>query len=644
MNASLAFLAPALPTCAFFVIVLFGRWLPRGGAPVAIAATAGAFVVFVITLLGMLSDGASAHSIRWFEVQGQATFTWGTVIDPLSVVMLGLVAFVALLIQVYSWSYMREERRFGWYFAVHSLFAAAMMALVLADNLILMYLAWELVGLGSYLLIGYWWEKRSAAEAAKKAFVTTRIGDVGLLIGIILLFKATGTFSISGVISAVETSQVTQPTLNWSLILIFLGAMGKSAQVPLHVWLPDAMEGPTPVSALIHAATMVAAGVYLVARLFPIFDAGSGILPMIAVVGLLTALVGAAMALVQTDLKRVLAYSTVSHLGFMMLALGAGSVGAAMFHLLAHAFAKAALFLGAGAFTHSTHQTDIRRMTGLLRGMRLTSIAFIASALSLAGIPPLAGFFSKDEILLAILDGHLGVVFLVFALIAVVLSALYTGRLLFVLFSSRPFVPEGDKAARGREGGAKAHAEPTPGESHAVPHEAPLLLLLPILILAVLGAVAGLLAFGWTGSYSGFGAYITLGHDKGFHIEPWLTALAFLLVAVALLQTWRSYISQSDPLRSATAFLAPARRLLERKLYFDTVYQWIVDRVVVTAAQVVGLVDRAVVNDKGIEGQGILVRYAGAAMRYLQTGMVYNYALGLALGAFFVAVVWWILS
>jgi len=549
-----------------------------------------------------------------------------------------------LLIQVYSWSYMREERRFGWYFAVHSLFAAAMMALVLADNLILMYLAWELVGLGSYLLIGYWWEKRSAAEAAKKAFVTTRIGDVGLLIGIILLFKATGTFSISGVISAVETSQVTQPTLNWSLILIFLGAMGKSAQVPLHVWLPDAMEGPTPVSALIHAATMVAAGVYLVARLFPIFDAGSGILPMIAVVGLLTALVGAAMALVQTDLKRVLAYSTVSHLGFMMLALGAGSVGAAMFHLLAHAFAKAALFLGAGAFTHSTHQTDIRRMTGLLRGMRLTSIAFIASALSLAGIPPLAGFFSKDEILLAILDGHLGVVFLVFALIAVVLSALYTGRLLFVLFSSRPFVPEGDKAARGREGGAKAHAEPTPGESHAVPHEAPLLLLLPILILAVLGAVAGLLAFGWTGSYSGFGAYITLGHDKGFHIEPWLTALAFLLVAVALLQTWRSYISQSDPLRSATAFLAPARRLLERKLYFDTVYQWIVDRVVVTAAQVVGLVDRAVVNDKGIEGQGILVRYAGAAMRYLQTGMVYNYALGLALGAFFVAVVWWILS
>jgi NADH-quinone oxidoreductase subunit L len=670
MTATMAFLAPSLPAGAFFLIVLFGRWLPTRGAFLAPLAVAGSLGVFFVTLGGLLANGPGDFAIEWFSVGG-STFTWGTLVDPLSVVMLGLVAFIALCVQVYSWGYMRDEHgkpdpRFAWYFAVHSLFAAAMMALVLADNLILTYIAWELVGLGSYLLIGFWWERRSAAEAAKKAFVTTRIGDVGMLIGIILLFKATGTFSITAITAAAEHDAINHTTLNWAMFLIFLGAMGKSAQVPFHVWLPDAMEGPTPVSALIHAATMVAAGVYLVARLFPMFEAAPVVLTFVAATGLVTALVGALLALVQTDLKRVLAYSTISHLGFMMLALGAGSMGAAMFHLLAHAFAKAALFLGAGAVTHGTHLTDIMRMGGLRSKMPLTALAFIVAAISLAGIPPLAGFFSKDEILLAVADGRLNPVFIVGAFIGVAVSALYTGRLLILMFAGKP-----------RDAHAAAHAR-----------EAPRLLLGPIVLLASIGAVAGLLAFGWTHDYEGFGAYLTQGREHGFHIEPWISVVSVLVVLAAFWVTWDLYTrgparhgrARARPLAQprtpeaplpgtraaeraariaeaarrsgraargetflerAKASLAPVQRALENRLYFDAVYQWCIDRVMVTVSQLVGLFDRAVVNDRGIEGNSAVVRDAGGVLRYLQSGMVYNYALGIVVGALVVAVLWW---
>jgi NADH-quinone oxidoreductase subunit L len=675
VSASLAFLAPSFPAGAFFIILFFGRWLPARGAFLAPLSVAGSLGVFFAVLAGLLDKGGGDFAIVWFSIgeagsATQSTFTWGTLVDPLSVVMLGLVAFIALTVQVYSWGYMRDEHgnpdpRFGWYFAVHSLFAAAMMALVLADNLILAYIAWELVGLGSYLLIGFWWERRSAAEAAKKAFVTTRIGDVGFLIGIILLFKATGSFSITSIASAAEAGAINQTTLNWSMLLIFLGAMGKSAQVPFHVWLPDAMEGPTPVSALIHAATMVAAGVYLVARLFPIYEAAPLVLTVVAAVGLTTALVGALMALVQTDLKRVLVYSTVSHLGFMMLALGAGSLGAAMFHLLAHAFAKAALFLGAGAITHATHETDITKMGGLASKMRVTAVAFSIAAVSLAGLPPLAGFFSKDEVLLAVADGRLNSGFLAGAFIAVIVSALYTGRLLILVF--------GGKA---RNADAAEHA-----------HEAPLLLLGPVALLASIGAVAGLLAFGWTHDYEGFGAFLTRGHEHGFRLEPWISIVSVLAVLgafwvardlywvgiarrggrVAVRREAASGTTGPRPGRRAAAraariaaaasgrrttrepifervaeTLAPVHTALENKLYFDIAYQWCVDRVMVTFAQVVGLFDRAVVNDRGIEGNATTVRDAGGVLRYLQSGMVYNYALGMVVGAVVVAILWWV--
>ena len=382
--AQLAWLIPAFSFIAFFLVVFLGKFLPGRGVWISILAIGGGFVVFWVVLVGFLGaecpmafgQATCGFSMEWFTA-GDVELSWGIIVDPLSVVMLGMVTLVGLMIQVYSLGYMKGDPRLGWYFAVHSLFIASMLALVLADNFLLLYVVWELVGLCSYLLIGFWYERRSASEAAKKAFITTRIGDVGLLIGILLLFDQTGTFSMSGTFEAATAGQIGQGTLTLAALLIFLGAMGKSAQFPLHVWLPDAMEGPTPVSALIHAATMVAAGVFLVARAFPIFEAAPDALTVVAVIGLITALIAASQALVATDLKRILAYSTVSHLGLMMLSLGAFGYTAAIFHLVAHGFSKAVLFLGAGSVMHSMdEETDIRKMGGLRKVMPVTALTF----------------------------------------------------------------------------------------------------------------------------------------------------------------------------------------------------------------------------------------------------------------------------
>ena len=373
-GTEIAWVIPALSASAFFLAVVFGRVLPNQGSFISIGAIFLGFVLFWWVLYGLLTSGPASFSLNWLTIGG-TTITWGVVVDRLSVVMLGLVTFVALLVQVYSIGYMKGDPRYGWYFAAHALFAAAMLALVLADNLLFLYIAWELVGLGSYLLIGFWYERRSAAEAAKKAFVTTRIGDVGLLIGIILLYKATGTFDIATIFHVAEQGSISQATLNVSAILIFLGAMGKSAQFPFHVWLPDAMEGPTPVSALIHAATMVAAGVYLVARMLPFFELAPTVLLVVACVGLFTFVFGGSLALVMTDIKRVLAYSTISHLGLMMLSLGALGLAPAIFHLVAHGVSKALLFLGAGSVMHGMRdETNIWKMGGLRRRMPITAI------------------------------------------------------------------------------------------------------------------------------------------------------------------------------------------------------------------------------------------------------------------------------
>ena len=360
MGMEQAWLLPAIPAAVFVVVALFHRLLPRQGDWVAIFGMAAVTVLSVFVIVdfqGAFSggefiagtEGASknAWSYEWVNIgDGFFTIDISTFVDAITIVMITVVSIVTLLVMVYSVGYMRGEARYGWYFALLSFFSAAMLTLVTSGNLLMLYLAWEAVGLGSYLLIGFWWERQSAAEAAKKAFITTRIGDVGLLTGIILLWRATGSFDIQTIIERAGTIDETYLTV--TMLFILAGAIGKSAQFPLHVWLPDAMEGPTPVSALIHAATMVVAGVYLVARLMPVFDHVLIARDVVLYIGLITTVMAAGMALVSNDIKRVLAYSTMSQIGFMFVALGVGSVTAAMFHLLTHAFFKSLLFLGAG--------------------------------------------------------------------------------------------------------------------------------------------------------------------------------------------------------------------------------------------------------------------------------------------------------
>ena len=606
---------PALSASAFFLIILFGRLLPRRCAYISIAAIFLGFTLFWYVLRDLLVSGPEFFSLNWLTV-GDTRVTWGVAVDRLAVVMLGLVTFVAFVIQVYSLEYMRGDPRFGWYFAVHALFAAAMLALVLADNLLFLYISWELVGLGSYLLIGFWYERRSAAEAAKKAFITTRIGDVGLLIGIMLLFKATGTFEISTIFHVAQQGGISQVTLNAAAFLIFLGAMGKSAQFPFHVWLPDAMEGPTPVSALIHAATMVAAGVYLVARMLPLFELAPTVLLIVAGVGLFTFVFAATLALVMTDIKRVLAYSTISHLGLMMLSLGAFGVAAALFHLVVHGVCKALLFLGAGSVMHSLNdETDIRKMGGLRRRMPVTAITFGVGAAALAGIAPLSGFFSKDEVLLAVLD-HRNPVFIALTLPALVLSALYMARLIFVVFFGR--LDTGNQGA----------------------HESPWLMTVPLMLLAFFAVTVGFIAFNWTGAYGGFGSFLTGGEE--FHIEPWLTALSLVLALGGVAVGWLVYSRGSISHESIAHRYSALHRLLVNKYYVDELYQWVVNRVVLASARLVALFDRIVINDTGVDGSALTVMLSALRMRYIQTGRMYNYGMAMALGVFALGLIWWI--
>ena len=616
--ANWVWIIPALSAGAFFVVFPFRRRLPLAGAPVSIAAIFAGFALFWAALAGFLAEGESAASVRWLSI-GDTVIRWGAAVDSISVTMLGLVTFAALLTQVYSLGYMRHgghwDPGLGRYYAFHSLFAAAMLALVLADNLIFLYIAWELVGLGSYLLIGFWYDRRAAAEAAKKAFVTTRIGDVGLLIGIIMLFRATGTFDISAIIHAAQNGGVSDGTLTVASLLIFMGAMGKSAQIPFHVWLPDAMEGPTPVSALIHAATMVVAGVYLVARMTPLFELAPGVQTTVATVGLITFVFAGTLALVVTDLKRVLAYSTVSHLGLMTLALGAGGVGAAMFHLVAHGAAKAMLFLGAGSVMHAMgDETDIRKMGGLVRKMPITAWTFAIGAASLAGVVPLSGFFSKDEILLVVSE-HMHPAFLAFALAGAALSALYMSRATFAAFFGKP----------------KA--------DHSDVRESPAVMTIPLILLAVPAVLVGFLAFGY-GGFHGFAAFIE--GEGEFHFSAWLGAVSVALSAAGIWAGWAAYASDRISPAALIGRFPIVHRVLVNGYWFDEAYQRAIDRVALAGARLTATFDRVVVNDTAVDGSAETVRLSGLRLKFVQTGKVYNYGAAMALGAVVVAVIWWL--
>ena len=642
----LAFLIPVLSFVACPLIILFQRWLPLRGASLAILAIAGGFVVWIIATLGFLNASAADPACEvsgvtgaltchfttaWFEaglpgamatVDQAIHLNWGILIDPLTLVLLGLITFVALGVQLYSLEYMKGDPRFGWYFAWQALFVAAMLTLALADNFLLLYIAWELVGLCSYLLIGFWFENPGPREAAKKAFVVTRIGDVGLLVGILLLWVNVGSFSMTDAFNAVAAGELSDGVITASAILLLLGAMGKSAQFPFHVWLPDAMEGPTPVSALIHAATMVIAGVYLVARAYPIFAASPEAMMVVACIGMITALGSATIALVSTDLKRILAYSTVSHLGLMMLSLGAFGWTAAVFHLMAHGFAKALLFLGAGSVMHGVGahgDVDIRRVGGLRRAMPLTATVFSIGALSLGGIPILSGFWSKDEILLAV-SHNLPVIFIVLTMLTVFLSALYMARAMFIVFF-------------GTEGEDSRHA-----------HESPLLMTSVLCVLAALAVGFGWIAFDWPGAFGGFGSFVFYDHAEGFHFDIVLGVLSILLAAGAFALAWLIYVRRSLSHEAWRARLAPIVRVVENRYYVDESYQWVIDRVVLTVSAALAFFDRAVVNDVGVNGPADVVRKAGVALRLHVTGHVYSYALAVALGVIGLAVFWWLRS
>ena len=640
----LAFLIPVFSFAACPLIILFQRWLPLRGAPLAILAIAGGFVVWLLVTVGFLAASADhpacdvspiTHALTchftttWFDAgvpSGVSTdsihLNWGMLIDPLTIVLLGLITFVALGVQLYSLEYMKGDPRFGWYYAWQALFVAAMLTLALADNFLLLYIAWELVGLCSYLLIGFWFENPGPREAAKKAFVVTRIGDVGLLVGILLLWLNVGSFSMTDAFAAAASGQLSDGVITAAAILLLLGAMGKSAQFPFHVWLPDAMEGPTPVSALIHAATMVIAGVYLVARAFPIFFASPEALMVVAIIGLITALGAATIALVSTDLKRILAYSTVSHLGLMMLSLGALGWTAAVFHLMAHGFAKALLFLGAGSVMHGVGahgDVDIRRVGGLRRAMPLTATAFSIGALSLGGIPILSGFWSKDEILLAV-SHNLPAIFIILTMLTVFLSALYMARAMFVVFFG------------------------TQGEDSHHAHESPILMTGVLSVLAVLAIGFGWIAFNWPGAFDGFGTFVFHDHAEGFHFNVLLGVLSIILAVGAFVLAWLVYVRRAVSIEPWRARFAPILRVAENRYYVDETYQWVIDRVVLTTSAALAFFDRAVVNDVGINGPADVVRKAGIALRFHVTGHVYTYALVVALGVIALAIFWWLRS
>jgi NADH-quinone oxidoreductase subunit L len=525
--------------------------------------------------------------------------------------MILVVTGIGFLIHVYAIGYMQGDPRYGRFFAYLNLFVFFMLLLVLADNYLVLYVGWEGVGLCSYLLIGFWFEKTENASAAKKAFVTTRIGDTAMLIGLALIVREFGTLDFGTVLDA-PGETITKGVATAIALLLFAGAIGKSAQVPLHVWLPDAMAGPTPVSALIHAATMVTAGVYLVVRSAPLFELSGVALTVVLIVGLVTALFAATCALAQDDIKRVLAYSTVSQLGFMFMAAGMRFYTGAMFMLVAHAFYKALMFLGAGSVMHGMHEeTDLQRMGGLLRRMPITGWTFVVGALALAGIWPLAGFFAKDQILE--IANHTGRTWIyLLGTLGALLSALYIGRLVFLAFFGSPRSEEAEHA-----------------------HESPTVMTIPLVVLAAGAVLAGLL---FSTSAEGTLARVLepvtgpVPHGEGLSTLA-LSAIATAIALGALAVAWWVYASGRVEWLTLRERLQPLPRAARNGWYVDHAYSTLFVNPGTAAARFTANVFDTKVVDGLVNGIGAGTRRLASAVRLVQTGFVRSYALAFFLGA-----------
>jgi len=564
--------------------------------------------------------GYEAH--RWLTV-GSLEIDLGITLDGLTAVMLVVVTSVSLLVQIYSQEYMRDDEGYNRYFAYMSLFTASMLGLVLASSIIQIFVFWELVGLCSYLLIGFWFQKDSARRAATKAFLVTRVGDLGFMAALLIIFTQTGTLEIAGIHEAAIAGGIGSTWLTLFALGLFAGAAGKSAQFPLHVWLPDAMEGPTPVSALIHAATMVAAGVYLVARFFPVFAESETALVWVAATGSVTAIIAALLGIVATDIKRVMAYSTISQLGYMMMGLGVGGLVAAIFHLFTHAFFKSLLFLGSGSVNHATGTFDMRRMGGLRKYMPVTWATMFVAGLALVGVFPLSGFWSKDEILADAWEDKWWV--FVTAMVGVYLTAVYVGRMLILTF-------EGEY--RGGEEPEHGDAHPSAGgqgaSGHsAEPHESPPLVTVPLFILAVMAIVAGAFQMNhWLGDIiHGWLPEETeqLMTEGGFKL--WIAASSVALGMAGLLTSYLIYqVRILDPQR-IRAFLEPLPEILENRYYLDYLYEQVFLKLIIfgAAGWVLAVWDKYVI-DGVVNGVGRATTWVSEQAKYAQAGQAQLYA------------------
>jgi NADH-quinone oxidoreductase subunit L len=622
---NVVWLIPALPLAGFVVILLFGRRLgdPKAGY-LATLMCGSAFVVAVGAFFDLLSKTAEqrqhiAKVFSWVPV-GSLKVDMAFLADPLSITMCLFVTGIGTLIHLYSIGYMHGDPRFSKYFLYLNLFAVSMLVLVLGENMLVTFLGWEGVGTCSYLLISFWHERESAATAGKKAFVTNRVGDWGFMMAMFFAFQATGTLSYIGVNAAATT--MAQTTATAIAMFAFIGACGKSAQLPLYLWLPDAMEGPTPVSALIHAATMVTAGVFLMCRMSPILNAASSYGPtIIAVVGAATALFAATIAVAQNDIKKVLAYSTVSQLGYMFLAVGSGAYTAAIFHMVTHAFFKALLFLGSGAVIHGMHnEQDMRRMGALRKLMPITAATFIVGWLAIAGVPPFAGFWSKDDILLAAYDKS--PVLWAVGLVTALLTAYYMTRQVIMVFYGE---------ARWHD-----HHDEHGAHGDMQPHESPAIMLVPLVVLAGLSIVGGAINLPFSHTTERLAGWLepVLGvHDSNTAKLP----LAVIATAFALIGIGASFMIYAKHKAKA---IEP--KVLVEAWYYDAAVSKFMGGPGRETFDAVAWYDATII-DGAVNGVGRLVRGTAQRIRTVQSGNVRNYAAAIGVGvvtllAWFVAV------
>ena len=613
-----------LPFLSFLALGIGGKWMSH-----RTAGTIGTLVLAAVTVLSYvtavhyfsaprLADGTFAtlipYNFEWLPFTETLTFNLGILLDPISVMMLIVISTVSLMVHIYSFGYMKGERGFQRYYAFLSLFTMSMLGLVVATNIFQMYLFWELVGVSSYLLIGFYYTRPAAIAASKKAFIVTRFADLGFLIGILIYGYYGGTFGFTP--DTVSMLSGGAGMLPLALGLMFVGGAGKSAMFPLHIWLPDAMEGPTPVSALIHAATMVVAGVYLVARMFPLFiEYAPDVLHLIGWVGAFTAFYAASVACVQSDIKRVLAFSTISQIGFMIVALGVctssdphhGGLGymAGMFHLFTHAMFKALLFLGAGSIIHAVHSNEMSEMGNLRKYMPVTHITFLIACLAIAGIPPFSGFFSKDEILTAAFEKS--AFWGVWMTAVAGLTAFYMFRLYYRIFWWSK-----------------------PSYEHHTPHEAPAAMYLPLVFLALVTCVAGFIPFGEFVSVNG----------EAYHIHlDWSVATTSIIVAVAAiaLATWMYLSENTKPKALADKFRALHTAAYHR-FYMDELYMWVTHKVIFQRiCRPIAWFDRHIV-DGTMNMLATVTNGVSYGIRKLQSGYIQWYVWVFIMGALLIAV------